>query len=202
MTAFALDFRRDRIRIACDTAIYIPGAESAVAVGFTDKMIPITRLNAVVFARGQLLLCVQAAAQLMLAIELKTLEAAAAALPALLRGLAAQYGKDQNIDDIESRNVLEFTLAGWSESEQQMKLWQFMSVRGFAPYENQESDYGFLTVPFLPREYTPDGADITIEQRLVLAMMGERDFFARNAHLVGGAMIGGEVRLFDIQRGG
>ncbi len=198
MTAFAIDFQPQRLTIASDTLAYAVGEGFTRPLGFIDKVLPVTRLNAVIFNRGQFQICVQAQAYLALAVDLKSLEEAAQALPAALRQITAAYAAQIGLDDACSHLVAEISFAGWSETDQRMKVWQFVNTEDFAPHEYGPAQYGLMTAPALPRGDWPAMAGLSLERQLTELMKAERRLYEANPELVGHAIIGGEVRSLEL----
>ena len=90
MSAFAVDFRPDRLIVAGDTLGYAPDRAEARPLGFIPKVLPLPHLRGVMFARGMQIIPVRALAYLMLSPSLFTVEAVADALPAVLQELSAE----------------------------------------------------------------------------------------------------------------
>ena len=141
---------------------------------------------------------VRAAAELMLSPILFGIEDAAEALPAILRALSVQYAERHDIEDYTSVGLLEIALAGWSEAEQRMRFWQFLSYEGYQAQDDGGNHYGVLPFPRLPAEYIPAPDGFTTDEHLVAIIKGAGRCFADNPAAMGPIRVGGEVLAVDI----
>jgi hypothetical protein len=80
VTAFAIDFRRNRVIVAGDTLAYVPDRTEARPLGYFSKIFPVAHLKAVLFCRGQMQIGAAAALWLSLSPNINTIEDAAAEL--------------------------------------------------------------------------------------------------------------------------
>lgn len=197
MTAFAIDFQPRRLTVAGDTLFYAPDRGEARPLGYASKIIPLPVMRAVLFARGMHAITVQAAAALMLDPSLLTIEDAAATLPNLLRQISDNYADQADIDDWRSVAMLELVLAGWSEHEGRMRLWQFTSYQDYAAQDDGGASYGVLPFPRLPAEYMPKASGSS-DADLVAIITAAGRLFADHAAEMGSARVGGEVMKVDV----
>ena len=203
MTAFAISFARDRVVVASDTLGYAPDRHEAKPLGFVSKIIPLPHIHAVLFGRGQMSIIYQAAVELMRAPNLFDVEDAALALPAALRTITAAYADDNDIEEWGTVGLAEVALAGWSDRGRRMRFFEFFNLKGYALEQDTAADLKgsvFTTTPRLPPDRTPAVAGMNIDQALVALMRAERDFFADNSDLMGGAVIGGEIVAWQLDR--
>jgi hypothetical protein len=198
MTAFAIDFRRDRVSVAGDTLGYAPDRTEVKPLGFIPKILPLPHLKAVLFSRGQYQILVSAAAQLFLSPQIMTTEDAAEALPGMLQAATHQYAEQQGIGDPYSVGLLEAALCGWSEAEQRMRIWQFLNYDGYAAQADSGSEYGVLSFPRLPAAYMPRVTGDITDKHLVEVIQAAGRYFVDEPEANCGARVGGEVTRFEI----
>jgi hypothetical protein len=198
MTAFAIDFQRDRVTVAGDTLGYAPDRTEVRPLGFIAKILPLPHLKAVLFSRGQYQILVTVAAQLFLSPQIMTIEDAAAALPDMLRAATDQYAEQHGIDDPASVGLLEAALCGWSEAEQRMRVFQFLNHDGYVAQDDGGAIYGVLSFPRLSGKYMPQIAGAATDQQLVQVVQAAGRYFTDEPAVNCGARVGGEVVCFEI----
>jgi len=200
MTAFAVDFQRDRLVVAGDTLGYTPDRVEARPLGYIPKVIPLPHVRGVIFGRGMQAIVVRAAAYLMLSPALYTIEAAAEALPNALYEISEEYADQVGLIDWRSVGLLECVLAGWSEAEGRMRMWSFASYERYKPYaDHGAANYGLLQFPRLPAKYAPCTDGMTRDESLVAIIEGAGQLFADPAAQMGGARVGGEVIAIEVR---
>lgn len=179
MTAFMVDIRQDRLTIASDTCGYIVGAQ-VKPVGFASKVIAIPHLRAVLFGRGITWIGYRAAVDLMVSPQHQTIEAAAAALPAMLREITERYAAESGIEDHRELQIFEALFGGYSLRDRRAKLWGFYNYRDdYAPEEVPAGLHGTLALPPLPPEFKPPELDkLPLERRLIAGMQAQKRFAA------------------------
>ncbi len=201
MTAFAHDYRRDRITVCADTLGYVPDRREVRPLGFLCKVFSLPHLRAVVYGRGQMWLVAQAVAALQLDSDCVEIEDAAALLPGKLRKLTAQYaqlvGWQGNIAEI---HALELTLAGYSQAEGRMRLWQFASYENYKPHNENDSDYGGpYPWPILPVQYRPrQDPSQPLEKRMIGVIQAIDRYFVAEPGINHGQRVGGEITLTEV----
>ena len=198
MTAIAILFERNRMMIAADTLGYAPDRKSVRPLGFISKVMIIPHLRGVLFSRGMFQVTVESAASLLLSPQLATIEAAADALPEILIGHTEKYAARQGISDWPRLGLLELVFAGWSETENRMKLWQYISSDLFRPREDEEGHYGSLSFPRLPPKYAVVAADLSESDRLVAMVKAIDQYFTDEPGINCGQRVGGEIIVTDI----
>lgn len=197
MTAFALHFQRDRLTIACDTLAYLPDQREARPLGYINKVLPLPHLKAVIFARGMWDLTCEAQLALLMNPTLRTIEDAAEALPKSLRYISEQFADRNDIDDYRTVAMLELVLAGWSESERRMKIYEFTNYTDYEPAADNGKFYGTLGFPNLPAEYIPPASG-SVDRDLVNIILAAGRLFADHPVEMGGARVGGEILAYDV----
>jgi hypothetical protein len=201
MTAFAIDFQRDRVTVAGDTLGYIPSRDDLRPLGFICKALPLPALKAVLFFRGQFEIAARAAMALTLSPHIISIEAAAAALPQCLTDISEIYADAHDLGDFTQIGLAEIVIAGWSEAEGRMRLWQFLSHEGYRGQDDGGAIYGVLAFPMLPQDYMP-ATQATGDARLVEIIQAQGRFFAENVAMVGPLRLGGEILSTEITPGG
>jgi hypothetical protein len=198
MTAFAIDFRKTRATVAADTLGYIPDLHEVRPIGFINKILPLPHLKAVLVARGQQQILVQAWAGLYLVPQMLDVEDAAGALPAMLQFSTQTYCVEQGIqEDPTGFGLLEVVLLGWSEREKRMRLWQFQNMQDYQPHDAGEY-YGLHILPTLPANYVPRVHNPATDRDLVRAVEAAGRYFVDHPELCCGARVGGEVVCTDL----
>jgi hypothetical protein len=202
MTAFAIDFRRDRLTVAGDTLGYTPDRREVKPLGYVSKILPIPHLKAVLLSRGMLAITAHAATQIMLSPTLFTLEAAAAALPGILSRVTDEYAAAVEMDDWRSLGLLEVVFGGWSEVEGRMRLWSLDSYAGYEARADSGEQFGLLPFPRLPKPFMPVIDGDPADSDLVDIIQAAGRYFAEPASGMAGARVGGEVLAIEITPGG
>lgn len=203
MTAFAFHLTRDRFVVAADSLGYAPDRRSVRPVGFIQKVLPLPRLPAVIFSRGQYAICVQAMVDLMHLPELRDADAAAERLPEILRQATATYCSKQGIPSAASLLICEVIFAGWSASQGRMRLWQFQNVSDYAPHEATEWAGGHHAYPPVPDRFKPKlSAAQSLDAQLVAVVQGIGRCFEADPDTWCGQHIGGEIRVTDVSQKG
>jgi hypothetical protein len=199
MTAYAVYLHRERVVIAGDTAVFLPGNPPRL-VGFTSKIIPLAHLRAAIFGRGMQVIIARAAGLVALSPNLDTIERVAAAMPEALERATARYCADAGIENPAAYGLAEAYLAGWSAAERRMRLWCWSNYENWEPRDDDNGAfYGLLSVPCLPDADMP-ARQGPLDAQLVAVMKAERQYF--EAHPDFGVMVGGEVQAWDITRDG
>jgi hypothetical protein len=200
MTAFAIKFERRSIAIASDTIAYVPDKRQAKPVGFVNKVAVFPHLRAALFARGQMQILGSAAADIAMRPDLFSIEDAATRLPEALADISECYCDQHGLDDWRTLALAEVVFTGWSAAEGRMRLWLYNSYENYRPQDDGGAFYGrLLTMPRLSDRQLPPRLDrLPVADALVAAMQAERELFAEHPETVGGAIIGGEIVLTDI----
>jgi hypothetical protein len=201
VTAFVLDFQRQRLAVACDTLAYLPSRDDVKPLGYVTKVNQLPHLRAVLFCRGQLQIAAWAALWIGLDPGIQTLEQAAEALPDVLADCTLKYSDEQRIDNPDDLGLCEAVLAGWSEAEQRCRLWYFLNTDRYVAQEDGGHHYGLLTMPRLGERDMPAGGR-TGDKMLIACMHAEQMVFAREREAMGGVRLGGEVQKWTISRDG
>lgn len=202
MTAYALDYRADRLVIAADTIAY---DDKATSVGEVSKVLQLPHLRAVILSRGKFSIALHLLGMLFLKPGVQTIEDAAAALPALLRGLTSTYAHRMAIaDDHTAMELMEVAIAGWSDAEQRMRLWRFDSTDDYGTQLQFDLAYGGpLLWPSLPREYIPlDRSTDTVEAKLIGILHGVDRWCVDNPEAARGVRLGGAIELTTVTESG
>jgi hypothetical protein len=190
VTAFAIDWRPERLTIAADSAAFWPVRGKAPRpVGTVTKMHAFPHLRAVLFSRGQHSVASAVAAMLAQDAQLQSVEAAAARLPEMLRLSVGCYAEAVGIADPGEYAMSEIYLAGWSAGERRMRLWSVDNL-GFK-LQDGGAHYGMFLVPQLPAAAMPMLAKCAVEQQLMGLMLAAHRFFAERPEI--GMALGGEV---------
>jgi hypothetical protein len=191
MTAFALDFRRDRATVQCDTLAYIPHRTEVIPLGFSSKVIALPHLNAVLFGRGQMEIIVRVACELLLRPDtIGTLEKAAKRLPDKLANCTDGYAKQHGFQ-AEGAGVLECILLGYSKTEKRMRFWQYLSTEDYEPQDDAGQFYGVLSMPRLPVMPKLPANPSAKELSRVIHACGK--YFAAHPDINCGMRLGGEI---------
>jgi hypothetical protein len=201
MTAFAIDFQRDRATIAGDTLAYAPSRTDARPLGFISKVLPLPQIRGVLFSRGQYQVTVHAHAALSMMPQVTTIEAAAA-LPEVLNEASIAYAAQCDIHDYAEVGLAEVALCGWSDAERRMRLWQFLCTGRYRSQDGGGRNYGLCSRPRMLDAYLPTKPGLSVDQRLVATMQGAVRFFADNKAMMCGAVIGGQVLATEVTRSG
>ncbi len=200
MTAFVIDIRRDKLSVAADTCGYLVG-EVIKPVGFVSKVLAIPHLRAVLFGRGITAIGYRVGFDLMVSPQLQTIEAAAEALPGMLRRITEQYADEQGIEDHREIQIFEAAFGGYSERDKRAKLWTMYNYNGeYQPEEFPEGAYGTVVMPVLPAEFAlpPAAAALPLDKRMVAGMQAAKRYFEAN----GAAIVGGEVQITEATAAG
>jgi hypothetical protein len=204
MTAFCIDIRRDRLAVAGDTMGYLV-AEELKPLGFMSKVLAIPHLRAVLFGRGITAIGYRVGFDLMVSPQYQTLEAAADALPAMLRGVTEAYADENGIDDYRDHQIFEAVFAGYSLRDKRTKLWAMHNYN--TEYEHAEvlpeGVYGTTIMPVLPPEFalSPDAARLPLEKRLIAGMQAARRY-CQSGRTPQKAIIGGEIQITEVTADG
>lgn len=194
MTAFCIDFHADRLTVAGDSLAYLPDRNEVRPLGYIPKVIPVTNLRAVIFARGIHLISVRAAAFLMLSPAVYSVEAAAEVLPEALRRISDEYAEQVGIENWPALGLAEVIFGGWSPAAGRIRLFSFASYQNYEPFADQgAADYGITAFPRLPAHYMPNLRGLTTDESLVAVIKAAGRLFADPASGMAGARVGGEV---------
>jgi len=196
VTAFAVDFARDHLRIAADTLAYMPGRAAVQPLGFVCKIIPLPQFQAVLISRGQLQITIEAAAELTLAVHLFSIETAAAALPDALTSAAMRYIAGQGVEDYAG--LSEVCLLGWSPAAGRMRAWQYSSYRDFKAESEDGERYGVLSFPRVPPKFMPAVSSPASDEALIDIIRGVDRWFQADPGTNCNQRAGGEVLVVDI----
>jgi hypothetical protein len=200
MTAFVIDIRRDRLSVGSDTCGYLVG-EQIKPVGFVSKVAAIPHLRAVLFGRGITAIGYRAAFDVMVSPQHQTLEAAAAALPGILRQITETYADEQGIDDHRELQVFEAVFGGYSLRDKRAKLWTYYNYRdNYEVEEFPEGAVGTVIMPVLPPEFAlpPEAARLPLDKRMIAGMHAAKRYFDSN----GAAIVGGEINVTEATAAG
>jgi hypothetical protein len=192
VTAYALHLARDKAVLASDTCAYVPSGQ---VMGSLSKVFPQAHLGGVLFGRGTVQILAETACIVGQMPQLDSIEAAAEALPGVLRAVARRY--QRNTATVEGVTLAEVLLLGWSECDKRMKLhywtdtddWQPCVVDGGAPR--------LLALPQLPADLMPARKG-SLDRQLVEVMQAHRRHFGPET----GVIVGGEVQRWTIDRTG
>ena len=192
MTAYAIDFRADRLVVASDTRCY----SHNYTLGHMSKIHVLPHLRSVALFRGACDVQLGAVARLFLSPQILCIEDAAAKFPSILCELTESYydiHADVLTDDMNDREVCHATLVGWSEAEQRMRAFQFFSPDEYQVHEVH--DYGGVWAwPAIPRAYLPlDRTADPMDDKLIGVLEAIDRFCVENPEHVGGARLGGSV---------
>lgn len=194
MTAFAIDFRRDRATVQADSLAYMPDLHDVRPLGVSlNKVLTLPHLDAVLFGRGQMEIVVRAWVSLMLEPHIsKTIEQAAARLTDILWNVTVDYADEHGFDP-GGAAVLECALVGWSKAEQRMRLWQYMSTDEYQGQDDAGQCYGVLPFPRLPDRYMPKLPPKPSAKELSRIIFSAGRYFEAHPELACGARVGGEI---------
>src|SRR5262249_20419559 len=152
---------------------YAPDRRSVRPLGFIQKVLPLPRLPAVIFSRGQYEICVRATVDLMHCAALRDADGAADMLPEILRRATAKYCAAQGIPNRRGMLICEVVFAGWSGSQRQMRLWQFQNVSDYTPHEATKWAGGLHAYPPVPDRFKPRlSAKQSLDAQLVAIVQG------------------------------
>jgi hypothetical protein len=201
MTAYAIDYRADKLTVASDTLGYLPDRREVKPLGFICKVLHLPQIRAVMFGRGQQWITTQAVAALSISAQILAIEDAAEALPDILRKLTKQYAAAVGLaGDPGQLALLEITLAGWSEDQKRMRLWQFASYEGYTAHNEEDRNYGgphpwpLLPADFLPRE----APSVSLERRMIATIKAIDSYFVAEPEMSHGQRVGGEIALTEV----
>lgn len=198
MTAYAIDFRRDRIQVACDSLAYAPDGDRIRPLGSIAKVFALPHLRGALLGRGMMLIVWIAGARLLQRPDIVTIEDAAALLPAELARATDEYAKTANLaGDWRKMMLMEAVLCGWSERDGRMKLYTFNNYENYAPQEDGGAFYGVLTLPNL-EALMPTVAG-PFEAQIVAIFQAFRRLFLK--HPTAGA-VGGDVHFWNFDKTG
>lgn len=196
MTAYAIDYQRERITIAADSGAFLPVRDAAPApVGAVSKVHAFPHLRMVLFARGQHQIATAVAAMLHQDTQLQRVEDAAARLPDSLRMSVECYCEAVGIADPGAYGLSEIYLAGWSSSERRMRLWSVDNL----DYQLQEAGerHGMVAVPRLPESALPvRSKGSSVELQLAALMLASQRHYTENPEL--GIALAGEIVITRI----
>jgi hypothetical protein len=133
-----------------------------------------------------------------------SIEDAAGALPGILRELTRLHAEENDLGDPAGLRLLECTLAGWSEAEDRMRLWQFLSAEDYSPHDEFDAHYGGpYPIPPLNSSFFPlDRAADTLETKLIGILHAHDRFCAEHPEIAGGVRLGGEIALTTVTEHG
>jgi hypothetical protein len=204
MTAFAFHMTGDTgdravFTVASDSLGYAPDRRSVRPLGFIQKVLPLPRLPAVIFSRGQYEICVRAMTDLMHCANLRDASDAAEMLPEILRRATAVYCSAHGIPNGRSVLLSEIMLAGWSPSKRQMRLWQFQNHNGYQPHEATQWAGGLHAYPPVPDKFKPKLSSAqSLDAQLVAIVQGIGRCFEADPATWCGQHVGGEIRVTTV----
>lgn len=201
MTAFFVDFRRDRIAIGSDTIGYSVGAETA-PMGFVSKVTLLPRLRAAIFGRGITAIGLRAAFVLMLSPHAHRFGEAAEMLPDVLREATEEWAAEAGIDDHRDAQAYEAFFAGFDPEQGRCRLLAAYNYNDFSIEEMPATASGAAVLPALPPEFVPNLAGMSIERQAIAGLQAARQYIESDQERSRGVIIGGEVELTEITERG
>jgi hypothetical protein len=200
MTAFAIDYRADRVVVAADSLAY----EGDKPVGFISKILMIPHLRALLLSRGYVEIAAWTVASLLLKPAVFSLEAAADALPETLNDVTAQLCAESGIPDTGDQHISEICLIGWSEAEGRMRSWHYLSQESYSRHDEWDAAYGGpYCWPALPPGYLPlDRASVPLDEKLLGVIHAIDRWCIDNSVQIGGRRLGGDIVAFQVMEGG
>lgn len=198
MTAAALMYFSDRATICADTRVYDDLGET---VGYAAKVYALPSMRAMFFGRGKLSITHVVVSKLLLSPQLHTFDDAAAAFSDIYREVTDAFCEQFDFDRT-AQPLHECCFAGWSESEQRVRLGFASSLGNFALHF-QESYGGPFAWPRVPASCIPapkstDGPD----DRLRDTLLGIDRWCVENPTETGGTRLGGSMTLADLTENG
>jgi hypothetical protein len=182
---------------------YVPNRKEAIPLGFVSKILPLPHLKAALFARGQQLPVIQAAAEFMTAPHVSSLEDAAILLGMVLRTFTAAYADQHDIDDWTAVGMIEAYLIGYSDEKSRMRLYRLTNMTGYRlEPDNDYTGTIACSFPELPEARKPKLDGLSPEDQCVALIKAERDYFAAEPEAMCGAFIGGEIVSWSIDPAG
>lgn|ERR1700722_11903695 len=199
MTAAAIMHFADRVTICTDSRVYDDLGES---VGYAGKTYPLPHLRACYFGRGKLSVTVSIVTKLLLSPNIHSFDAAADAIAGISNEVLDQWCTATGFDRTGQR-LHEGLLAGWSESQQKMRLVFNASIENYEPNFRDTCGGPIIAWPLIPASYVaPAKSTDTADDRLRSVLLGIDRWCAENAEAVDNHRLGGPIVLTDLTEAG